>query len=518
MNRFLAAALTVMAALVLPACGSEGSVLHAGIPVMTVGGELLSDGVDNVPPHIDFILHATPEPAYGVTVRIDSQSLQVTYSSGSIGARAPRPLPFGSTHLLSVHLPGIGSEQYHITIVPLTQCFAAWFQNAAGVHTIDISFSGAPVQSALTQYLPSGSIVWRSPSEVVLHPASGTVALHFPSSLPTAHGAHLAASLVETIRTWSASPGLLWDPALPRLPSEKVTAFTTGGSAALASLQHVASSVSILDPVGLSLGGDGSLLGNVSSTGAATAEVQHMAVMPVIQNAFSDPSGIEALLGSGVLETQFIDSARSRVTAGRYAGVNIDFENIPPSLRDEFTAFIGELATSFHAVGKQVSVDIPVSTLGSPNAAYDDAALSHEADAVIIMAYDENTTPGVPGPVAGETWVWETLAGMLPGMAVSHVVLGLPLYGRVWSGTEVHSCATPVCEGEVLALPDAFITEDFADPSVLLAGTDASGAAVTAAVSTEETVAAAAIAAARNHLAGIAVWSLGEEAPGLALP
>ncbi len=517
MTRLLmSAAVLVMAACALPACGSATLQTPAGIAVMKVGGELLSDGVADVPPQIDFTLHANPEPVSGVTVQLDALPLKVEYQGNVIAARAPHGLAYGSAHILTVHLPGIGTEHYHISIVSLTRCLAAWFRNAEGRNTVDLSFSGAPVQAALREDLPQGSITWRSATEVVLHPNASPVSLRIPASLPTAHGAHLAAALVLTLSTWPTLPGLSWDPALPALPSMMLTAFSDGGSGALSALQHYGKAIGILDPVGLTLAGNGAIAGNPSDTGGALA--QHMDIMPVIQNAFTDPTGINTLLGSAAREEQFIQQARARVLQYGAAGVNIDFENMPSSLRTAFTGFIGQLAASLHGVGKTVSVDIPVSTPGSPNSGYDDAALSHEADAVIIMAYDESTSPGAPGPVAGSAWVAETLSGMLPGMQLSHVVLGIPLYGRVWDGAGVHSCQAPACEAEALSLPGAFVGEDFADPSVLVSATDAAGNAVTAAVSTQETVTSGVLAAERDHLAGVAVWRLGEELPGIALP
>ena len=515
---FRVAVIVGIAVLVLPACGQIQSSQPVGIVVMKVGGELLSDGVQNVPPHIDFTLSSSPEPTAGVSVLIDGNPLQVEYGKSIINAEARKEFPFGSTHLLTVRIPGIGTEEFHFTVVSTTSCLLAWFKDATGVKTIDISFSNAPVQSALGRYLPSGSISWRSPTEVVVHPSSSLLTLRLPSSLPTAHGAHLSATLVRTLSSWTQLPQLAWDPALPATPSMTLTAFSTGESDSLASLVHYESDIQVLDPVGLYLGANGSIVGTVSDTEISTAQANHLNVMPVIQNSFSDPTGIVTLLGSKSLVAQFIEQARARVLSAGYSGVNIDFENIPSSLRSAYTTFIGELTSTFHAAGKKVSVDVPVSTLGSPNTAYDDAAISHEADAVIVMAYDENTSPGSPGPVAGETWVAETLAGMLPGMVPSHVVLGMPLYGRVWEGTSVHACSSAQCEEEVMMLPHAFVTEDFADPSVLVTATDASGSTVTAAVSTQETVAAAVGIAVQDHLAGVAVWRLGEELPGLTLP
>ena len=47
------------------------------------------------------------------------------------------------------------------------------------------------------------------------------------------------------------------------------------------------------------------------------------------------------------------------VSRNEFAGIDLEYRDINPALRDEFTGFVAELADSLHAAGKTLGVRCP---------------------------------------------------------------------------------------------------------------------------------------------------------------
>jgi spore germination protein YaaH len=113
--------------------------------------------------------------------------------------------------------------------------------------------------------------------------------------------------------------------------------------------------------------------------------------MPLIQNDQTNPSGINSLLSSPSLQSDFIQNAVSEAVKSNLDWYNLDFE--PSSgiqnLATQFGAFLTNFANAMHAQGKILSVDI---------AAWDDGAFwnysiegKSSVDPVLSMVtYDSN--------------------------------------------------------------------------------------------------------------------------------
>ncbi len=116
-----------------------------------------------------------------------------------------------------------------------------------------------------------------------------------------------------------------------------------------------------IHPTGLSLGGDGGIEGDVSSLPQAAADVSY-AVMPTLRNW--DDSGVvrtdlvNNLLISLEQQEAHIAEIEALVTGNLYAGIDLDYRGVDPTLRQEHTAFVTELARRLHAQGKRLSVRV----------------------------------------------------------------------------------------------------------------------------------------------------------------
>lgn len=134
----------------------------------------------------------------------------------------------------------------------------------------------------------------------------------------------------------------------------------------------------------LTLGAGGGLEGDVA--GLAEGGYQQY-VRATNVGLVVDQPALASLLENDTLVDEHVDELVA-ATEG-YVGLNLDYQAVPPEQRDEFTAFVGDLAQALHDADKQLLL-----TLGTPVAAeggrwnsggQDWAALGQLADAVYVQ-------------------------------------------------------------------------------------------------------------------------------------
>ncbi|MEH7342814.1 glycosyl hydrolase family 18 protein [Bacillus sp. JJ1532] len=115
-------------------------------------------------------------------------------------------------------------------------------------------------------------------------------------------------------------------------------------------------------------------------------------------------------------------------------GINLDIENVNPEDGPLITQFVREAVPYFHEAGLVVSMDITfISTSGNWSAFYERDKLANLVDYMVVMAYDEHwgTSPKA-GSVASLPWVEENLKRLLEVVPNDRLILGVPLYTRLW--------------------------------------------------------------------------------------
>lgn len=123
-------------------------------------------------------------------------------------------------------------------------------------------------------------------------------------------------------------------------------------------------------------------------------------------------------------------------------GLNIDFENIAPTDRSYFTAFIAELSNALHSLNKKVSVDVPPDLGDDWSEPYDFSSLARYVDYVVLMAYNETWEgKGVAGSNASLPWLEKHVKRMLTLMPKERLIVALPFYTMRWQ--EVNGKAEP---------------------------------------------------------------------------
>jgi spore germination protein YaaH len=115
-------------------------------------------------------------------------------------------------------------------------------------------------------------------------------------------------------------------------------------------------------------------------------------------------------------------------------GLNLDFENIAADDKGRLVDFVGEIAAVLHAKEKTVSMDITMpSASGNWSKCYDRAALAKRVDYMMLMAYDEHgRLSKSSGSVASLPWTEKGLRMTLREVPSHKLLLGMPLYMRLW--------------------------------------------------------------------------------------
>jgi spore germination protein YaaH len=104
------------------------------------------------------------------------------------------------------------------------------------------------------------------------------------------------------------------------------------------------------------------------------------------------------------------------------------------SLRDEYSAFIVDLAAALHAQGKLLTIAVHAKTsdYGGLGGFQDWVVLGQAVDRLRIMTYDYHWRGGGPGPVAPVYWVRQVAEYAKSVVDPAKVVIGVPFYGYNW--------------------------------------------------------------------------------------
>jgi spore germination protein YaaH len=116
-------------------------------------------------------------------------------------------------------------------------------------------------------------------------------------------------------------------------------------------------------------------------------------------------------------------------------GINFDIENVKPEDGPIVTQFVRESAPYLHQAGLSVSMDITFAAGENNNwsSFYQRKELSQLTDYLIVMAYDEHTGKSTgAGSVASLPWVEQNLQKLLKEVPNQKLILGVPLYTRLW--------------------------------------------------------------------------------------
>lgn len=204
------------------------------------------------------------------------------------------------------------------------------------------------------------------------------------------------------------------------------------------SMEKAPPGLDIISPTWFSIvDGQGTIESKADISYIKWAHENNLAVWALIDNSF-DPDITHEFLSSSETRDKIIRQILMYAELFQLDGINIDFENIPPENKELLVQFVRELAPLLREQGLTVSVDVTFkSNSGNWSLIYDRKALGEAVDYVAVMAYDEHwASSPVPGSVASLPWVEKGLQALLEEVPSEKILLGVPLYARLWTVAE----------------------------------------------------------------------------------
>lgn len=225
-----------------------------------------------------------------------------------------------------------------------------------------------------------------------------------------------------------------------------------GDTRSVRSLQSAGGQVGTVASFQYKVDAAGNVVGRAFAALMAEAKKSDTPVHALIHNYENGGFNVEtvrAILTNETVRSTLISNLYKLVSTEGFAGVNVDLENVPPELRQQYTTFVRELTERFRPAGFEVMLSIPAKTEDDPqnrwSGAFDYIALGLLADAIVPMAYDESSPGFTAGPVASVGWVEQVAAYAVRTIGREKVYLGVAAYGYDWARgtTEAAGLTTP---------------------------------------------------------------------------
>lgn len=195
--------------------------------------------------------------------------------------------------------------------------------------------------------------------------------------------------------------------------------------------------VNVISPTWLSLkDSSGDISEKISTDYMKWAKGRDYKVWVLFSNSFN-PDLTDKFLNNPIAREKAINDLVSTLTNIGADGINIDFENVYLKNKEILVQFVRELTPIMHKNGLVVSMDVTIKG-GSDNWSkfYDRKAIGEIVDYVALMTYDEHWAASpISGSVASIGWVENGVKGLLEDVPEEKLLLGVPLYTRLWTET-----------------------------------------------------------------------------------
>lgn len=228
-------------------------------------------------------------------------------------------------------------------------------------------------------------------------------------SLPIPNG--VEPEMVQTVDVYGwYGAQWLWIPSRILLDDDRIVAMAQPVPAAVAMVQSpavknplVSASLSAggaidegakelvaeLNPMGLAINTDGTIMGELSRS--QWSKDDKYLIVPSIQNRVGDiydADLVANVLQNSGLRAKLLQGIVQMVNTSLYAGVDLDIRGLEAAERAQYAAFVADLARELHKSNKMLSVTLPAATQVSDEAwktaGYDWSALGQAADEVKI--------------------------------------------------------------------------------------------------------------------------------------
>lgn len=185
--------------------------------------------------------------------------------------------------------------------------------------------------------------------------------------------------------------------------------------------------------------GDGTLAkkGDIPDANLINTAHEHgVKVVPAITNNFDENDKISNLLKDGDRIDFHVQTIVNEVVGHGYDGIDIDYENLQPEVKNQYTDFAERLASALHEQGKILSITVQAKKSDSDSwrgaGATDFVRLGIAADQFVIMTYDYHRLNTSPGAIAPVDWMTDVLEYAKYKVPHDKIIAGVPFYGYDW--------------------------------------------------------------------------------------
>ena len=212
---------------------------------------------------------------------------------------------------------------------------------------------------------------------------------------------------------------------------------------ALTIMQGHAGNLQETNPGWYTLAADGSVINNYKAEDPTMrAALTGTQLVPTIKNYVNggfDGAMVATIVADPVLREKHAETLTQLVVTKGFDGIDIDYESVPATAKNNFTAFITVLAEKLHGAKRVLSVTVhaktsDTSTRNGPGA-QDWRAIGAVADSVKIMAYDKHWSTSAAGAITPLDWLGQVAAYAEISIPAGKAIIGLPWYGYDWLGT-----------------------------------------------------------------------------------
>src|SRR6267378_4225541 len=163
---------------------------------------------------------------------------------------------------------------------------------------------------------------------------------------------------------------------------------------------------------------------------AAKVEIPTMALVNNSDGRVWHTKELAELLAQPASRQRLTESLVRYGTNAHQVGIVVDFEDVPEKSQKAFRQLIAELATALHAAGLKLMVALPAA-----DSSYDYKYFASQADAIILMNYDQHWLSSPPGPIAAQDWFVRNLNSTLREVRPEKLVMGIGNYAYDWAQT-----------------------------------------------------------------------------------
>lgn len=195
-----------------------------------------------------------------------------------------------------------------------------------------------------------------------------------------------------------------------------------------------AKGINVISPTWFYLNDDnGSIMNLASNDYVSACHAKGIEVWALVSNLENPDVDVASVLNTTSKRDNLVNQLISYALRYDLDGINVDFEALGNEVGDGFIQFIREL--SLKCANNDIVLSVDNYVPSAYTALYYRDEQARFADYVILMAYDEHYNGSDEGSVASIGFVRQGVEDTLMEVPADQLVLGMPLYTRVWKLT-----------------------------------------------------------------------------------